>query len=71
MTSSELPGWPDPAAAPAPGYAAWSALGLLVQLAVTDPGSAAAARELLEADLLRLDLACSRFRADSELTAVG
>ena len=34
-------------------------------------GRLLAARELLEADLLALDLACSRFRADSELVAVG
>ncbi len=52
------------------GFEAWSALGMLVQLAVTDPGLAAAARELLEEDLLALDLACSRFRPDSELVAV-
>ena len=48
----------------------WSALGMLVQLAVTAPKRIAEARELLEADLLALDLACSRFRADSELVAV-
>lgn len=52
-------------------FDAWSALGMLVQLVVTDPGRLAAARELLEADLLALDLACSRFRSDSELVAVG
>src|ERR1700721_1993807 len=44
---------------------------MLVQLVVTAPGQLAAARELLEADLLALDLACSRFRADSELVAVA
>ena len=44
---------------------------MLVQLAVTSPGQLAAARELLEADLTALDLACSRFRPDSELIAVG
>jgi FAD:protein FMN transferase len=52
-------------------FDAWSALGMLVQLVVTTPGRLAAARELLEADLLALDLACSRFRPDSELVAVG
>ena len=67
MISGERPA----GSAPAAGFAAWSALGLLVQLVVTDPGQAAAARELLEEDLLRLDLACSRFRADSELMTVG
>jgi thiamine biosynthesis lipoprotein len=53
------------------GFDAWTALGMLVQLAVTEPAATAAARELLEADLLALDLACSRFRPDSELVAVG
>ena len=50
---------------------AWAALGMLVQLVVTSPGRLVTARELLDADLLALDLACSRFRADSELVAVG
>jgi thiamine biosynthesis lipoprotein len=55
----------------APGFAAWPALGMLVQLVVTDPEQAAAARKLLEDELAALDLACSRFRPDSELIAVG
>jgi len=53
------------------GFAGWTALGMLVQLVVTEPAATAAARELLETDLLALDLACSRFRPDSELVAVG
>jgi thiamine biosynthesis lipoprotein ApbE len=52
-------------------FVAWRALGMLIQLVVTDPGRLAAARELLADDLAALDLACSRFRADSELVAVG
>ena len=52
-------------------FDAWSALGMLVQLVVTSPGRIVAARELLEEDLLALDLACSRFRPDSELMAVA
>ncbi len=44
---------------------------MLVQLVVTEPSAMAAARQLLEADLLALDQACSRFRPDSELVAVG
>jgi thiamine biosynthesis lipoprotein len=44
---------------------------MLVQLVVTSPGRLPAARELLEADLSALDLACSRFRPDSELMAVS
>jgi thiamine biosynthesis lipoprotein ApbE len=52
-------------------FAAWRALGMLIQLVVTDPERLAAARDLLADDLAALDLACSRFRADSELVAVG
>jgi thiamine biosynthesis lipoprotein ApbE len=52
-------------------FAAWPALGMLVQLVVTDPGKLPAARRLLADDLAELDLACSRFRPDSELTTVA
>jgi len=58
-------------AAGATAFDAWSALGMLVQLVVTPPRLLPAARELLEADLLALDLACSRFRPDSELVAIA
>jgi thiamine biosynthesis lipoprotein len=44
---------------------------MLVQLVVTEPKQLAPARELLEVELLALDLACSRFRTDSELVAVA
>jgi thiamine biosynthesis lipoprotein ApbE len=54
-----------------PEFAAWRALGMLIQLGVTDPATLAPARALLEDDLAALDLACSRFRPDSELVAVG
>ena len=54
-----------------PEFAAWRALGMLIQLGVTDPAKLAPARELLDRDLAALDLACSRFRPDSELVAVG
>jgi len=47
--------------------ASWRALGTLVQLVVTEPRALAEARRLLEADLAAVDLACSRFRADSEI----
>jgi thiamine biosynthesis lipoprotein len=50
--------------------AAWMALGCRVHLVVTDPGQLAAARSLLEADLAEVDVACSRFRPDSELVAL-
>src|ERR1035441_610359 len=47
--------------------ASWRALGTLVQLVVTDPRCLTEARRLLAADLDEVDLACSRFRADSEI----
>jgi thiamine biosynthesis lipoprotein len=59
-----------PRSAPAE-FAAWRALGMLIQLVVTDPGRLGAARRLLEVDLAELDLACSRFRPDSEVVALA
>jgi thiamine biosynthesis lipoprotein len=50
--------------------ASWRALGTLVQLVVTDPRCLAQARDLLARDLDEVDLACSRFRADSEICAL-
>ena len=47
--------------------AAWRALGTEVRLVVTDSRCLAQARTLLEQDLAAVDLACSRFRADSEI----
>jgi thiamine biosynthesis lipoprotein len=58
-------------AASVTAFDSWNALGMLVQLVVTSPGHLGEARALLEADLRALDLACSRFRPDSELIAVG
>src|SRR5215468_7465717 len=58
-------------AEPATAFTAWQALGMLIQLVVTDPGRLDAARRLLTDDLAELDLACSRFRPDSELAALG
>ncbi|MFY9848566.1 MAG: FAD:protein FMN transferase, partial [Trebonia sp.] len=52
-------------------FTAWRALGMLIQLVVTDPGQLDAARDLLTEDLTELDLTCSRFRDDSELVALG
>jgi len=52
-------------------FAAWRALGMLIQLVVTDPGQLPAARQLLTDDLAELDAACSRFRPDSELVTLG
>jgi thiamine biosynthesis lipoprotein len=56
---------------PATAFTAWQALGMLVQLVVTDPGQLDAAQRLLADDLAELDLACSRFRPDSELSALA
>jgi thiamine biosynthesis lipoprotein ApbE len=56
----------DPTAA-----ASWQALGMLVQLVVTDPGALDEAGQLLARDLAELDAACSRFRPDSEIVRIG
>ena len=50
--------------------ASWRALGTLVRLVVTDARCLAEASSMLEADLAAVDLACSRFRADSEICAL-
>ena len=49
--------------------ASWPALGTGAQVTVTDASQLAAARGMLEADLAAVDLACSRFRPDSEIVA--
>jgi thiamine biosynthesis lipoprotein ApbE len=56
--------WP---ASDAPAAADWKAIGTLVRLVVTDPARLDEGRRLLAHDLAVLDLASSRFRADSEL----
>ena len=50
--------------------ASWQALGTGVQVTVTDGSQLAVAREMLAADLAAVDLACSRFRPDSEIVAL-
>jgi thiamine biosynthesis lipoprotein ApbE len=50
--------------------ASWQALGTGVQVTVTDAGQLAPARGMLEADLAAVDLACSRFRPDSEIVTL-
>ena len=47
--------------------ASWPAIGTTVRLVVTDPARLTPGRELLASYIAALDLACSRFRADSEL----
>jgi thiamine biosynthesis lipoprotein len=50
--------------------AEWTALGTTVTVAVTNPTMLAPAECLLTDDLAALDLACSRFRADSEIARI-
>jgi len=49
-------------------FAEWSALGTSVVLKVTDPDALSRASAIVEEDLARVDRACSRFRADSDLS---
>ena len=48
----------------------WTALGTTVTVAVTDPTQLVPAEQLLAEELAALDLACSRFRADSEIARI-
>ncbi|MGW5774404.1 FAD:protein FMN transferase [Streptomyces longwoodensis] len=56
---------------PAPAQAVFPALGTTATLLVTDPGALSAANEVLRTELRAVDLTCSRFRPDSELTRVN
>jgi thiamine biosynthesis lipoprotein len=47
--------------------AQWSVWGTVARIVVTDPSCLAEATELVKAELAAVDLACSRFREDSEL----
>ena len=51
--------------------ASFSALGTTAVVAVVDPPALAAARAALEDELAAIDVACSRFRDDSELARVN
>lgn len=53
------------------GSRTWRALGVPVQVLVTDARCARDAQRLLAQDLAALDLACSRFRDDSEIVALA
>jgi thiamine biosynthesis lipoprotein ApbE len=53
------------------GSAAWQALGTTVLLRTTRAGGLAAARASVMRELAAVDLACSRFRGDSELSALN
>jgi thiamine biosynthesis lipoprotein len=54
-----------------PGSATWEALGTSVVLRLTDPAGLTHARTTVERELDAIDRACSRFRADSELSRVN
>jgi thiamine biosynthesis lipoprotein ApbE len=51
--------------------AGWRALGTSVVVAVTDPAALPAVREVVAAEIAALDLACSRFRDDSDLSRLN
>jgi thiamine biosynthesis lipoprotein len=57
-------------AAPTVDRVVFPALGTTVNLVVTDAGRLPAAERVLRRELAELDLACSRFRDDSEITAL-
>ena len=54
-----------------PALARWSALGTTAEVVVTDSGALVAAQRAVERELALIDLACSRFREDSELMALN
>jgi thiamine biosynthesis lipoprotein len=49
----------------------WSALGTTARVVVCDRAALAAARDAVQAQLVAIDAACSRFRDDSELTRLN
>jgi thiamine biosynthesis lipoprotein len=55
----------------APAAGTWHALGTSAVVLVEDPAALADARAAVEAELQAIDLACSRFRDDSELALVN
>jgi thiamine biosynthesis lipoprotein len=57
----------------APTIAGWTtkALGTFASVLVTPPDALNEAQEILSAELAAIDLACSRFRPDSELSALN
>jgi thiamine biosynthesis lipoprotein ApbE len=56
---------------PTVGSTSWEALGTSVVLRLSEPDPLAAARAAVERELDAIDHACSRFRADSELSRVN
>lgn len=61
----------DELVASLPDSVQYRALGTTAHLLVTDPDRLDIARRVLEAELLGIDAACSRFRPDSELSMVN
>ncbi len=61
---------PQPAAGE-PAFASWEALGSTAVLGVSVPGALSQARGEVESELAAIDLACSRFRPDSELSRLN
>jgi thiamine biosynthesis lipoprotein len=51
--------------------AQWPAIGTTAQVVVTDPARLDAARQIVVDELAQLDLACSRFRSDSEVARLA
>jgi FAD:protein FMN transferase len=51
--------------------ARWQALGTSAEVLVTEERELAGAREIVEREIVSIDLACSRFRDDSELALVN
>jgi FAD:protein FMN transferase len=62
---------PSPAATGELAGAGWEALGTSVVLRVEEPAGLERARAAVERELAAIDSACSRFRADSELSRVN
>ncbi|MCH5672045.1 FAD:protein FMN transferase [Streptomyces gilvus] len=59
------------APAPSPAQFSFPALGTTATLLVTDPRALSAAEAVLRQELADVDVTCSRFRPDSELTRVN
>jgi thiamine biosynthesis lipoprotein len=53
------------------GTARWPALGSTASVVVSDPAALDAARAAVQSELAAVDLACSRFRSDSDLSRVN
>ena len=51
--------------------ARWPAIGTTAQVVVTDPAYLDAAQQIVVEELAQLDLACSRFRSDSEIARLA